>query len=121
MKKFRNAKENRDPLSKRLTVRHSHHEEDPDGSIRVSHQFFSHARTVTALSTHDVWALLSSSNPLLGIAKIGHRLAMAYHDPDKQAKYAMKRVDRFGGHAGLDMEIAPGDGIRYILGDTRKL
>ena len=59
-----------------------------------------------------VWALLSSSNPLLGIAKIGHQLAMAYHDPDKQAKYAMKRVDRFVGHAGWDMEIAQGDGIR---------
>ena len=41
---------------------------------------------------------------------------MAYHDPDKQAKYTMKRVDRFVGHAGWDREIAQGDGIRYILG-----
>ena len=73
----------------------------------------------TTLATM-VWALLSSSNPLLGIAKIGHRLAMAYHDPDKKAKYAIKRVDRFVGHAGLDMEIAQGDLIRYILGDTRE-
>ncbi len=38
---------------------------------------------------------------------------MAYHDPDKKAKYAMKRVDRFVGHAGLDREIVQGDGIRY--------
>ena len=45
---------------------------------------------------------------------------MAYHDPDKKAKYAIKRVDRLVGHAGLDREIAQGDRIRYILGDTRE-
>ena len=39
---------------------------------------------------------------------------------NKQAQYAIKRVDRFVDHAGLDREIAQGDGIRYILGDTRE-
>ena len=46
-KKYRNAKENRDPLSKRSEARHSHHEEDPDGSTSLSPVFFN-ARTVTA-------------------------------------------------------------------------
>ena len=45
---------------------------------------------------------------------------MAHHDPDQKAEYAIKRVGRFVGHAGLDREIAQGDGIRYILGDTRE-
>ncbi len=45
---------------------------------------------------------------------------MARHDPEQKAKYAIKRVDRFVGNPGLDREMAPGDGIRYVLGDTRE-
>lgn len=57
-------------------------------------------KTLAAL----VWALLRQQ--LLGIAAVGHSLAMA-HTPS--AKHAIKRVDRFLGKEGIDLEVACGD------------
>ena len=45
--------------------------------------------------------------PRLGIAAIGHSLAMAH--TTTTAKHAIKRVDRFLGNTGLDLEVACGD------------
>ncbi len=60
-----------------------------------------------------VWALLP--NPLLGVAKIGRRLAVATRRP---AKSAMKRVDRFLGNPRLDVTVAPADLIQTLLAEA---
>ncbi len=54
--------------------------------------------------------------PLLGIAAIGHSLAMAH---TTTAKHAIKRVDRFLGNMGLDLEVACGDLIATVIGAAR--
>ncbi len=46
---------------------------------------------------------------------------MAPRDPQQKAKYAIKRVDRFAGNPGLDIVMAQGDWIRYVLGIPKKL
>ena len=51
-----------------------------------------------------VWALIRQ--PLLAIAAMGHRWAMAQTTP---AKHAIKRVDRFLGNTRIDLEVAAGD------------
>ena len=61
-----------------------------------------------------VWALMSQ--PLLGIAAIGRSLAMAH---GTTAKHAIKRVDRFLGNVGIDLEVACGDLIQTVIGAAR--
>ncbi|MCY0898055.1 MAG: transposase [Firmicutes bacterium] len=60
-----------------------------------------------------MWALLP--NPLLGVAKIGRRLAVATRRP---AKSAMKRVDRFLGNPRLEITVAQADLIQTLLADA---
>ena len=55
--------------------------------------------------------------PRLGIAAIGHSLAMAH--TTTTAKHAIKRVDRFLGNMGLDLEVACGDLIATVIGAAR--
>lgn len=69
-------------------------------------------KTLAAL----VWALLRQ--PLLGIAAMGHSLAMA-HTPS--AKHAIKRVDRFLGKEGIDLEVACGDLMATVIGSAREV
>ena len=38
-----------------------------------------------------------------------------------QAKYALKRVDRFIGNAGVDMEVACRDLIETVIGNAREI
>ncbi len=38
-----------------------------------------------------------------------------------QAKYAMKRVDRFIGNTGVDMEVACRDLIETVIGNAREI
>ena len=54
--------------------------------------------------------------PLLGIAAMGHSLAMAH---TTTARHAIKRVDRFWGNTGIDLEVACGDLITTAIGDVR--
>ena len=61
-----------------------------------------------------VWALVRQ--PLLGIAAMGHSLAMAH---TTSAKHAIKRVDRFLGNTRIDLEVACGDLIATVI-DTAK-
>lgn len=63
-----------------------------------------------------VWALMNQ--PLLGIAAIGRSLAMAH---GTTAKHAIKRVDRFLGNAGIDLEVACGDLMRTVVGTARTI
>ena len=69
-------------------------------------------KTLAAL----VWALLRQ--PLLGIAAMGHSLAMA-HTPS--AKHAIKRVDRFLGKESIDLEVACGDLMATVIGSAREV
>ena len=63
-----------------------------------------------------VWALMR--HPVLGIAAIGHSLAMAH---TTTAKHAIKRVDRFVGNSGLDLDVACGDLIATVIGAARRV
>jgi hypothetical protein len=63
-----------------------------------------------------VWALLRQ--PLLGIAAMGHRLAMAQ---TTSAKHAIKRVDRFLGNRRIDLEVACGDLISTVIGTAKEV
>lgn len=63
-----------------------------------------------------VWALMQS--PVLGIAALGHSLAMA---GTTTAKHAIKRVDRFLGNRGVDMVVAFGDLIETVIGSARQV
>lgn len=75
------------------------------GTLRKSQR-----KTLAAL----VWALMRQ--PLLGIAAMGHSLAMAHTTP---AKHAIKRVDRFLGNLGVDLEVACGDLLPTVIGSAR--
>ena len=56
------------------------------------------------------------SHPILGIASIGHRLAMAR---TTTAKHAIKRVDRFlAANPGMDREVAVGDLMATVIGSA---
>ena len=61
-----------------------------------------------------VWALIRQ--PLLGIAAMGHSLAMAQ---TTSAKHAIKRVDRFLGNTRIDLEVACGDLITTVIGAAK--
>ena len=61
-----------------------------------------------------VWALMH--RPVLGIAALGQSLAMAH---TTTAKHAIKRVDRFVGNVGIDLEVACGDLIATVVGSAR--
>ena len=63
-----------------------------------------------------MWALLRQ--PLLGIAAVGHSLAMAH---TTSAKHAIKRVDRFLGNEGIDLEVACGDLMATVIGSAREV
>lgn len=63
-----------------------------------------------------VWALIRQ--PLLGIAAMGHSLAMAQ---TTSAKHAIKRVDRFLGNPRIDLEVACGDLITTVVGSARSV
>lgn len=75
------------------------------GKLRKSQR-----NTLSAL----VWALMRQ--PRLGIAAIGQSLAMAH---TTTAKHAIKRVDRFVGNTGIDLEVACGDLITTVIGAAR--
>ncbi|MDA8192366.1 MAG: hypothetical protein M0Z53_00005, partial [Thermaerobacter sp.] len=77
----------------------------PHGHLRKSQR-----KTLAAL----VWAL--TRQPLLGIAAIVRSLAMAH---GTTAKHAIKRVDRFLGNVGIDLEVACGDLIQTVIGAAR--
>jgi hypothetical protein len=77
------------------------------GTLRKSQR-----KTLAAL----VWALMRQ--PLLGIAAIGHSLAMAQ---TTTAKHAIKRVDRFLGNRGVDLEVACRDLIQAVIGSTCRI
>ncbi len=62
-----------------------------------------------------VWTVIQF--PLLGSAIIGRHLAMA-DEVTTTAKHAIKRVDRFLGNSRIDMVIAQGDLITYLLDDA---
>jgi len=62
------------------------------------------------------WALIRNS--YLGIAAIGHSLAMAR---TTTAKHAIKQVDRFLGNTGVDMEVACRDLIDTVIGNAREI
>ena len=70
----------------------------------------SQRKTLAAL----VWALMR--HPVLGIAALGHSLAMAQ---TTTAKHAIKRVDRFLGNLGVDLEVACGDLMATVIGSAR--
>jgi len=72
----------------------------------------SQRKTIAALT----WA--SIRDTVLGIAAIGHSLAMA---ETTKVKYAIKRVDRFIGNAGVDMEVACRDLIETVIGNAREI
>ena len=78
-----------------------------NGTLRLSQR-----KTLAAL----VWALLYE--PLLGIAKMGHHLAMA---KQTTAKHCIKRVDRFLGNLRIDIEVAQGDLIRTVVGTASRI
>ena len=78
-----------------------------NGTLRRSQR-----KTLAAL----VWALLYE--PLLGIAKMGHHLAMA---KQTTAKHCIKRVDRFLGNLRIDIEVAQGDLIRTVVGTASRI
>ena len=63
-----------------------------------------------------VWALMR--HPVLGIAALGHSLAMAH---TTTAKHAIKRVDRFLGNDGIDLEVACGDLIATVIGSATRV
>ncbi len=63
-----------------------------------------------------VWALIRQ--PLLGIAAMGHSLAMAQ---TTSAKHAIKRVDRFLGNTRIDLEVACGDLITTVIGAAKEV
>lgn len=58
------------------------------------------------------------SDPLLGVAKIGRRLALVGH---QKAKHAIKRVDRFLGNPRINMAVAQGDLIQTVIGDASEV
>jgi len=72
----------------------------------------SQRKTLAALT----WALIRNS--YLGIAATGHSLAMAR---TTTAKHAIKRVDRFIGNIGVDMEVACRDLIDTVIGNAREI
>ena len=57
-------------------------------------------------------------NPVLGIAAMGRGLAMA---GNTTAKHAIKRVHRFLGNVGVDLEVACGDLIRTVVGGAQEV
>ena len=63
-----------------------------------------------------VWALIPQ--PWLGIAAMGHSLAVAQ---TTFAKHAIKRVDRFLGNARIDLEVACGDLIATVIGSAQEV
>ena len=63
-----------------------------------------------------VWALIRQ--PFLGIAAMGHSLAMAH---TTSAKHAIKRVDRFLGNTRIDLEVACGDLISTVIGTAKEV
>ncbi len=63
-----------------------------------------------------VWALIRQ--PLLGIAAMGHSLAMAQ---TTSAKHAIKRVDRFLGNTRIDLEVACGNLITAVIGAAKEV
>jgi hypothetical protein len=60
-----------------------------------------------------VWAWLP--NPLLEVATIGRRLAVATRRP---ANSAIKRVERFWGNPRLEITVAPADWIQTLLAEA---
>ncbi len=77
------------------------------GTLRKSQR-----TTIAALA----WALMQ--NPVLGIAAMGRSLAMA---GNTTAKHAIKRVNRFLGNVGVDLEVACGDLIRTVVGGAQEV
>ena len=77
------------------------------GTLRKSQR-----TTIAALA----WALMP--NPVLGIAAMGRSVAMA---GNTTAKHAIKRVNRFLGNGGVDLEVACGDLIRTVVGGAREV
>ena len=63
-----------------------------------------------------VWAPIRQ--PLLGIAAMGHSLAMAH---TTSAKHAIKRVDRCLGNTRIDLEVACGDLKTTVLGAAKEV
>ena len=55
------------------------------------------------------------SHPILGIASIGHSLAMAR---TTTAEHAIKRIDRFLANPGMDREVAAGDLMATVIGSA---
>ena len=56
--------------------------------------------------------------PVLGIVAMGRSLAMA---GNSTAKHAIKRVNRFLGNVGVDLEVACGDLIATVVGGAREV
>jgi hypothetical protein len=74
-----------------------------------------HAKRVTSLA-HAVIGALNADRA--GVANIGRFEASAR---ETRAKHAIKQVDRLLSNAGVDIEVAQGDILRFILGNRWKV
>ena len=103
------------PVSKRFVPKHRHLVQ-----FRFYHHVLYDARRAPQIAAHDPRrpGLGAMRQTRLGIAAIGQSLAMAN---TTSAKHAIKRVDRFPGNLGVDLEVAQADLIQTVIRSARRV